>query len=181
MVNNMENNNSLNSLSDLENGKNKLEMMRYRTNGLSYMLGFLAILCSIMGAFISLNSMAVNKPTVLLKILLNIAIILIGFLCCEKTKAYSKTGSITMIVLGGLCALRIFWVPLLLMGNLEVGQTVVKSDYAIAWLPNNGPFRGIFATIWLVLAALFFIASGVIGYIRSKKLATYLDSINVKM
>lgn len=189
MVNNMENNTSLNSVSDLENSKNKLEMMRYRANGLSYMLGFLAILLSVMAAFISLNSMAVNKPTVILKIFINIGILLVGFLCCEKAKAYSKAGSIVLIVLGVICVARIFWIPLQLIvdyakyletgsaNGLGIGQTIAVTKYATAWLPSSGTFRGILAISFLIGAALAFISSGVIGYIRSKKLATYLGSI----
>ncbi len=181
MVNNLENNNSLDSVSDLENSKNKVEMMRYRPNSLSYMLGFLAILCSVMGAFVALNSMAVNKPLVLVKILLNIAILLVGFLCCEKSKAYSMQGSIALIVLGAICALRIFWVPLNLMRGVQTGAVVTPSEYAIAWLPNSGVFRGVFATVFMAAAAALFIVSGVIGYMRSKKLSTYMDSIKEKL
>lgn len=91
--------------------KVKLQMMHYRGNGLSYKLGFLGIAFSVLGAFVCLNSF---YPDFLgfLKILMNIAILLFGFLCCEKVKTYSKEASIAMCVIGGVCALRIFWVPL---------------------------------------------------------------------
>ncbi len=109
--------------------KVKLEMMHYRGNGLSYKLGFLGIAFSVLGAFVCLNSF---KPDFLgfLKILMNIAILLFGFLCCEKAKAYSKEASIGMCVIGGVCALRIFWVPLNLMiwYNKFVGANSVKSS-----------------------------------------------------
>ena len=39
MINDIENKNSLNEMSDLEHDKNQLEMMRYRVNSLSYILG----------------------------------------------------------------------------------------------------------------------------------------------
>ncbi len=94
--------------------KIKTEMMHYRGNGLSYKLGFLGIGFSILGAFICLNSF---YPDMLgfLKILMNIAILLFGFLCCEKVKAYSKQAAITMCAIGGVCVLRIFWIPLNIM------------------------------------------------------------------
>lgn len=198
MVNNIENNTSLNSVSDLENSKNKLEMMRYRTNGLSYMLGFIAIILSVFAAFISLNSMAVNTPKVIIKIFINIFVLLSGFLCCEKAKNYSKKGSIMLIVLGAVCVARIFWIPLSMMidytdminngGNnfssyvldngLNVGKVMQGGAYAIRWLPQSGIFRGVTAIVLLVASGLAFIGSGVIGFIRSTKLADYLQSIS---
>ena len=190
MVNNIENNTSLNSVSDLENSKNKLEMMRYRANSLSYMLGFIAILFSVFAAFISLNSMAVNKPVVIVKIFVNIIVLLLGFLCCEKAKSYSSKGSIVLMVLGVVCIVRIFWIPLQLIvdyakyletgsgAGLRLGQTIITTSSATAWLPTSGTFRGILAIVLLICSALAFIASGIIGYIRSKKLTTYLNSIS---
>ena len=47
MMNNVENKNDLNKMSDLEFGKNKVEMMRYRENSLSYKLGMAGIGCSV--------------------------------------------------------------------------------------------------------------------------------------
>ena len=189
MVNNIENNTSLNSVSDLENSKNKLEMMRYRANSLSYTLGLIAILLSVFAAFISLNSMAVNKPAVIIKIFVNIGVLLVGFLCCEKAKAYSSAGSITLIILGAVCIARMIWIPRQIIvdyakflngadvDTLRLGQTVLSKQYATAWLPNSGTFRGVLAIGLLAGAAVSFVASGIIGYIRSKKLTTYLESI----
>ena len=45
----------------------------------------------------------------------------------------------------------------------------------------NGTVRGVFIIIFLVASAALFIAGGVIGYIRSKKLTDYLASIGKKM
>lgn len=92
----------------------KDEMLHYRGNGLSYKLGFLGIACSVLGAFICLNSF---QPNMLgfLKILMNIGILLFGFMCCERVKSYSKQASITLCAIGGVCILRIFWVPMNLM------------------------------------------------------------------
>ncbi|MDE6947257.1 MAG: hypothetical protein K2P14_08760 [Anaeroplasmataceae bacterium] len=90
----------------------KTEMMRYRANSLSYWLGFGAIIFSVFASFISLNSFQPNSVLVVVKILLNVVILLFGFLSCEKTKAYSKNSSIALIAIGGVCIARIFWVPL---------------------------------------------------------------------
>ena len=199
MINEMENKASLDQMSDLEFGKNKLEMMRYRVNGLSYKLGLLAILLSIFGAFVCLNSTQPKTFVVILKILLNIVILLAGFLCVEKSKNYSKEGSIGLIVIGGVCAARIFWIPIQLITYYNmytnalnsgdkasmdkatqfIGKTITGyfEGNSVRWLPYNGNFRGILAIILFVGAAVAFIGAGVIGYIRSKKLTTYLDSL----
>lgn len=198
MINEMENKPSLNEMSDLEFDKNKLEMMRYRANGLSYMLGFIGIAFSVLAAFVSLNSFNPNSVLVIVKILLNVFILLFGFLCCEKSKAYSKNGSLVLIGLGGICIARIFWVPLQLIINYNkfmsaldkgestakyeevLGKTITgfyKGDNTVRWLTANGNFRGIITIVFLALAAVSFIFAGIIGAKRSVKLAGYLDSI----
>ena len=46
-MNNVENKNDLNKMSDLEFGKNQVEMMRYRDNSLSYKLGLGGLVFSV--------------------------------------------------------------------------------------------------------------------------------------
>ncbi len=223
MINDIENKNSQKLMSDLEYAKNDTEMMRYRVNGLSYKLGLSAMMCSLLGAFICLNSFNPNNFQVILVILLNIIILLGGFLCAEKVKNYNKSGAIAQIVFGCICVARIFYIPLIIMVQFNIflnaqnwikdynagaidnatfkdyqemanvskgaknylGPTVTSyyenNRYANAFLPANGNFRAIFAMILFGCAAALFITAGVIGYQRSKKLKTYLDSINVKM
>lgn len=161
----------------------KKEMLHYRGNSLSYKLAFLGIAFSILAAFICLNSFS---PDFLgfLKILMNIAILLFGFLCCEKVKAYSKEASIALCVIGGVCVLRMFWVPLNLMiwfnkyqsGSVTkaeakkyLGSILTEEGFNINWLPKDGNFRGVTAMILLALAAASFISAGVIGLIKNKQ------------
>ena len=73
----------------------KVELMRYRKNSLSYTFGLLALIASVVASFIGLNSLAYNFTT-LIKILLNIAILLFGFLFTEQAKAYNKNGSLLL-------------------------------------------------------------------------------------
>ena len=108
MINEVENTNSLNQMSDLEHDKNELEMMRYRENHLSYNIGIIGIFASLMACFISLNSTNPITAVVVVKVLLNIVILLGGFLCIEKAKAYSKQASIGLMVFGAICFARIF-------------------------------------------------------------------------
>lgn len=205
MINEQEKKATLNKMSDLEYQKNDTEMMRYRPNTLSHKLGLLGMGASILGAFICLNSMSPTNIQVLLIIMINIVILLGGFLAAEKTKSYSKTGSIAEIVFGGVCAARMFYIPLVLIVNYatysecvaagdtesekynnaasNLGATITSKDrhlVANAFLPSSGTFRGVTAMIFFAIAALCFIAAGVIGYMRAQKLSTYLDSINEK-
>lgn len=196
---------NLNKMSDLEYQKNDTEMMRYRPNGLSHKLGLLGMGGSIFGAFICLNSMAVTNIQVLFIILINIVILLGGFLAAEKAKSYSKQGSIALIVFGGVCAARMFYIPLVLIVNYSIyedciakgdktsdtylnakdnlGATITSVDQKLvanAFLPSSGTFRGVFAMVLFAIAAAAFITAGVIGFMRSQKLSKYLDSINEK-
>ena len=170
------------------------EMMRYRNNSLSYKLGFGGIAFSIFAAFICLNGFNPNSFLVIIKILMNIAILLFGFLNVEKAKSYSKKGSIVLIGLGVVNILRMFWVPLLLIINYNawlgaaeedkaqytsiLGKTITsRSNDLLTYLPQDGNFRGILAMVLLIISASFFIASGVIGYKKSVQLENYMSSL----
>lgn len=122
-MNNQVENNTIETMEDVSNIK--LEMLHYRPNGLSYKLGFLGIAFSVLAAFVCLNSF---QPNMLgfLKILMNIAILLFGFMFCENAKNYSKNASIYLCVLGGVCVLRIFWIPLNLMVWYNKWQDVLE-------------------------------------------------------
>ena len=216
MINEQENRVSLNKQSDLEYDKNSVEMLRYRTNGLAYRLGLGGMIFSVLAAFICLNSANPINAFTLIIILMNIVILLGGFLAAEKVKNYSKAGAIAEIVFGAACVGRIFWVPLQLIINYStymgyrngkiaydteayssyldvpayksaeryLGASVRAryegTQYAYSFLKLDGTGRGILAMIFLVIAAGFFIASGVIGFKRADKLQKYLASINVK-
>lgn len=92
----------------------KLDKMRYQNNTISYMLGMLGIGLSIFAAFILLNS-ATPRAMALPKILMNIVILLFGFMSCEKVKAYSKSYSFVMFGIAAINVARIFWIPIQLM------------------------------------------------------------------
>lgn len=216
MINEQENKASLDKMSDLEYAKNDTEMMRYRVNGLSNKLGLLAMGCSIFAGLVALNSFQPRDFQVLVIILINIVILLGGFLACEKVKSYSKNGAIAQVVFGGICVGRMFYIPLLLAiaysqylkgftidpldyatteeynaalsaarGNSTniLAATITNKDsseYAIAFLPQNGYFRAILIMSLLAISAGAFVAAGLTGYLKAKKLSTYLESIKAK-
>lgn len=195
MINEMKEKSTMSKMSDLEHDKNSVEMMRYRNNKLSYGLGFGGLAFTILGAFIYLNSMAPVDVQVILVILLNVVILLFGFLCVERSKTYSRNGSIALIVLGGINILQMFWMPLEIMikyntwldkgedaiyAKDNVGAVITDKNNAVNWLWTNGNTRGVLSMVFLVISAAFFIAAGVIGVLRSNKLNKYLKSINVE-
>lgn len=194
MENNIVENNVTENI-DMKSTNLKNEKLRYQTNGTSYKLGFLGILFSVLAAFVLLNSLRPSAISVV-KILINIAICLFGFMACEKVKFYSKKHSIYMFVIGGACVARIFWAPIILMTNYVKYQdataagdtlkvTEAKNNLANAvinagsnYLPQSGIFRGILAIILLILAALCFIGSGIVCWRKNAILMNYLKSIN---
>lgn len=213
MINEQENKTSLTKLSPEEYEKNQVEMSRYRNNGLTYRLGLLGMGTSLFACLILLNSMTPSVHTFIV-VMLNIVVLLGGFLACEKAKNYSFKGSIALSVMGGISIGRIFYTPLLLWfysasfdsnyskvssSNPEeaakakakideavkwVGKSITesyaKNNYAYAFLYHNGVFRALFVMIFLGISGASFIAASVIGMKRSRKLTTYLESINQK-
>jgi hypothetical protein len=197
MINELEKKSSFNAMSDLEITKNSIEMLRYRNNRLAYILGLSGVALSLFAAFICMNSMNPENFQVIFKIILNVFILLFGFLCCEKAKTYQVRGSFYLIGLGVICLFRILWIPLQLMTNYSayttakaandvdamneaakfLGETIINSDGQVNWLPADGTVRGLMAIILLVAAGILMIIGGVIGFLKAKKLSAYLDSL----
>ncbi|MBD5390461.1 hypothetical protein HDR67_00395 [bacterium] len=187
MRNKVENNGVVENTEKVYYNVNNLEgeMMRYRTNSLSYKLGMLAIVFSILAAFLVLNSLAWDF-TVVIKILMNIVILLFGFLSIEKVKAYSKEYSMVLIGIGVVCGLRIFWGPLTLIVDYtrylssgktvtgKLGPTITGSYVRNAYLWMDGYFRGITSMVLLGCAAACFILAGVIGIAKAQKYAKFM-------
>ncbi len=166
------------------------EMMRYRANSSSYKYGMLAIVFSVLAAFISLNSIKWTTFDVIVKILGNIVILLFGFLSIEKVKAYNKSYSYVLMAFGGICVGRIFWFPLMLItdytaylaNNLETGRlgaTVIGDPMANSYLPQSGYVRAIIAIVFLALSAFFFIISGIIAYKKSVRYHQYMQGKDI--
>ena len=67
-------------LDQISTNKNiKVELMRYRKNSLSYTFGLMALILSILAAFIGLNSLRYDFTT-LIKILVNSSILSISLI-----------------------------------------------------------------------------------------------------
>lgn len=106
-------NNNETKVVDIAEARNlKLEKMRYINNSLSYKLGLGGIAFSVLACFLALNSLAPSNVLTVFKIILNILVLLIGFLATEKVKVYNRGYANVSIVLGAISAARIFWYPL---------------------------------------------------------------------
>ena len=193
MSNNLENKNSKVEKVYYDQNNIEGEMLRYRANSSSYKYGMLAIVFSILAAFISLNSIKWNVD-VIFKILLNIILLLFGFLSIEKAKAYSKKYSYVLIAFGAVCIGRIFWYPLILINDYRfylannkadgfegrLGPTITsKNPHSNAYLPASGYTRATIAIVLLSLAAVCFLVSGIIGYVKAKKYEKYMQGKDV--
>ena len=184
---------------DIENVRN--EKLRYQNNSLAYWLGLLACLISVFAGIVGLNTMKPGAITIV-KILLNVVILLIGFACAENIKHYSAKSSYVYFGFGMACFLRIFWFPLQMIKwwrkyQNSGDQTVLSKhfsklvygdksaisniDSVRGYFPQSGYFRGILMIILLVVSGLLFAFSGYIGLIKTNKLKRYLKSIDVKM
>ena len=166
------------------------EMLRYRANSLSYKYGMLAIVFSVLAAFISLNSIQWDVD-VIVKILGNIVILLFGFLSIEKVKAYDKKFSYVLMAFGLICIGRIFWCPLMLIRDYSnflvdptvvgrLGKTVVGTgEFMYAYLPQSGYVRAAIAIVFLVISAATFLISGITAYFKAKQYEQYMQGKDI--
>lgn len=177
---------------DIEAVRN--EKLRYQKNSLAYTLGLLACVVSVLAGFIGLNTMKASAMTIV-KILMNIIILLLGFASTENVKKYRFSASIFMFVFAGISLLRIFWYPRLMFqywndykdsgdeGVLSKHFSKIMFNDTDQWrgyLPANGIFRGILMMILLIISTVLFALSGYFGLVKTRKLQRYLKSINVE-
>jgi hypothetical protein len=105
----------ISSMSEAEYAEMQDEKMRYFDNKLSHGLGYAGILSSLIAMFIALNTIDpkyyLGGAGVVIAILMNIWILLTGFLTVEKVKTYSKGYSFYMFGLGLFAIVRMFWYP----------------------------------------------------------------------
>jgi hypothetical protein len=106
----------ISSMSEADYANMQLEKMRYFDNKTSHTLGYIGIVASLLAMFFALNTISpayfLGGVGTVLAILMNIFILLTGFLTVEKVKTYSIGYSKYMIGLGVVSVLRIFWYPL---------------------------------------------------------------------
>lgn len=149
-----------------------LDRMRYTKNKLSANLALLAIIADVF-FFVSIYRTDVGTYyyTILTgaSVIYNLVFMLFAFLCSEGIKNYNKQYSYVLAFLGLLQIVRIFIIPLRAHSTMvTIGTTEVRAM-------ENAQFAR--CVVYLILSAVSLISSAVAGYIRSKKLSDYLDSL----
>lgn len=123
----------------------KYEKMRYNNNSLAYKLGMGGIVFSVIACFIGLNSLQPSSVLTVFIVLLNIAILLFGFLSSEKVKTYTKKYTYYMYALGAACFARIFIYPLMLIIYYQkfIAMVYGPGDFATNYDKASSEFNDI--------------------------------------
>lgn len=186
---------SLLSTSDAQT--TKLEELHYNNNKFSQMLGYVAIVFLVLNTLFTLNTV---KPTFLVAfiyVIVTIFMLLFGFLCCEKVKAYKKNYAIGLGALGLITFVLIFLLPLQTIiqynayhsaslagdtqamadiANKYLGAALTDASNVSNMLTQNGYIRSIVMIILLGVCTALFMLAAVAGYMKSIKLAKFLAS-----
>ncbi len=158
-----------------EERKIRQDRMRFVTNKLSSGLAILAILLNVF-YFVSIYRSNANfyySIDIGISVLLNLLFMLAVFLCSEGVKNYNKSYSIALIVIGVIELARIFFLPL-----SAHNATVTDAAGVTSKIMSDAQFARV--TIYLACAAALLLASGIIGVIRSVKLAAYKKTLDEK-
>ena len=171
----------------------KTDIMRYKTNGLSFWLCVLSIVFNVAMFLIIYTSRSCTPNFELgLDLLVNVIFMLAAFLAAEKTKAYKSSAGYVAMGLGAIEILRIFWIPLkyykmFLAWEVEVNAMTEKllaegktAEEIAILLPrisglNAGQFT--WCIVLLVAACLALVAAGVIAILKSRKLRAHLAKL----
>lgn len=153
----------------------QLEMLRYRPNKLSYMLGLLAVVCLAVGfcVFYSTTSIPDNNsenffllgsksagPWVGIDVVLNILLMLFSFFAAIRMQSYSLQMGGTSIGIGAWQIIRIFLLPL----SLRIEGSMSVSTFIVL-------------VIFYSLSAACSIVAGFLSIYRGKALRRYLSTV----
>ncbi len=133
----------------------KIDLMRFQLNNLSYKLGLSGFVLYVVYITSTLDLIPKNFGLGL-EIMINLAFFMVLFLGLEKVRNYSRVWSLRIIALGILSVLRVLWHPVVLF-HLGVGEMALRSGLS------------------LLLAGVLIMASGIIGYRKSRILNRYLE------
>ena len=131
----------------------KKDRMRYQANQVSYNLG----LFSFLFYCIYLASTMDNIPKNILlglEIFINLGVLMVLFLGIEKARNYNVGWSWTIIALGSVSILRVFWQPFVL-------------------LRENIPEKALWSGVSILLSGIFLVISGIIGARKGRILEKY--------
>ena len=147
----------------------KKDRMRFVKNKASSNLAYLAIIFNVL-YFISIYSSDVGNYyyTILIgvSVVYNLLFLLTAFLSSEGLKNYKLSYAIVIAVVGAMQIVRIFGFPL-------DGSKAILDDGTVVMQTK----QFIYTVCMLSLSAASAIASGVIGFIRTKQLEAYKKTL----
>ena len=174
----------------------KTDIMRYKTNGISFWLCMLAIVLNVAMFLIIYTTKSCTSDFELgIDLLVNVIFMLAVFLTAEKTKAYNKNAGFFAIGIGLVEILRIFWIPVkyhkmwlvwseetkLITETLTAqGKTPEEIATSLPILSGLNNVQFTWCIILLVAACLALIAAGIVAIIKSNKLSAHLAKLEEK-
>lgn len=136
------------------------DIMRYKKNKLGSMLALLGLVCGCV-YFVVLYAQVKNNNfyytwEIAFDVVYNLFFLLFTFLFSEQVKNYNSKMFPLQVIVGALQVARIFWLPL-----IGITQNVLSAGTFIAM------------AVALAASGVLIIASGVIGYFRSRSVANF--------
>ncbi len=184
------------------NGSAKRDLMRYKKNSIAAILTYFAIICDCL-FFVSVyssdfGSVSNADKTVLfyqwligISVVFNLLFLLAGFLSSEGVKNYKLGYSFLLMIMGAAQVVRIFIIPVLArFGGIDkMFENGIFNDipesFAAAVLEETGRSIGIidqgkfiYMVCCLLASAAFCIIAGVIGFIKSTTLKSYMNELS---
>lgn len=145
------------------------DIMRYKKNKLGSMLALLGLVCGCV-YFIVLYAQVKNNNfyytwEIAFDVVYNLFFLLFTFLFSEQVKNYNSKMFPLQVIVGALQVARIFWLPL----------KGITNTFTVSGVESTIISAGTFIAMAVALAAsgVLIIASGVIGYFRSRSVANF--------
>ena len=150
------------------------DILRYRKNKFAANFALLAIVfnCLYFMLFYSVNSTGYYTPLLGISVIVNLFVLLLGFLSSEGIKGYNGKFSYFLFALAAVQIIRIFIFPLQGMMN-----DWLKGNYYFG-VAMTSPVQGVLLIVFLVLSACCFVTSGVHGFIYSRRLDNFKKKLD---
>ncbi len=149
----------------------KKDRMKYAKNKFSSNFALLSIFFNVF-YFVSIYKSDVGSfyYSILIgaSVVYNLLFMLFTFLCSEGVKKYSLGYSVTLVVIGVLQAVRIFYLP------AKAHSTTITVGDAEKVIMNNAQYFRV--TIYLLTSSAFAVIGGVVGIVRNRILTSYIKS-----
>ena len=151
----------------------KTDRMRYTKNKISANLVYVSIFFNVL-YFLCIYTTDVKtyyyNIEIGISVIYNLLFMLFVFLSSEGVKSYDSKYSIILAVIGAMQIVRIFGIPL----NAYYSYIEIKKNQYLHVMESD---QFTLCIVYLSVSAACAITGGIIGYIKSKKLAAYEKSL----